>query len=158
MIDDVRRAKLFDLETVFDAGPESFDQRLVLQKVVYLLQTLGVEIGYPFRWYIRGPYSPNLTADAYGMSTSRIPQPTVAADWSKVEQSTINKLRQAIKPNRSESGLWLEALASMHFLGKIRNWDRLKAQALFREHKPLLVGYADKALSTLEELGAWQHV
>ena len=44
---------------------ESFDDRLVCQKKIYLLQSLGVDLGYTYNWYIRGPYSPTLTDYIY---------------------------------------------------------------------------------------------
>ena len=44
----------------------NFDQRLEMQKAVYLLQDMGVPIGdYGFRWYQHGPYSQNLQDDMY---------------------------------------------------------------------------------------------
>src|SRR5438876_1106010 len=45
----------------------TFDDRLILQKAVYLLQCAGVRLGYRFRWYLRGPYSPDMTAGAFGI-------------------------------------------------------------------------------------------
>lgn len=40
---------------------ESFDDRLICQKKIYLLQSLGTDLGYAYNWYVRGPYSPALT-------------------------------------------------------------------------------------------------
>ena len=45
----------------------TFDERLILQKAVYMLQSAGVHLGYRFRWYLRGPYSPDMTAGAFGI-------------------------------------------------------------------------------------------
>lgn len=42
-----------------------FRSRLILQKFVYLMQEFGFDLGYPFGWYIRGPYSPSLADDAF---------------------------------------------------------------------------------------------
>lgn len=44
---------------------ESFDDRLICQKKIYLLQALGVDLGYKYNWYVHGPYSPTLTNYAY---------------------------------------------------------------------------------------------
>lgn len=46
---------------------DSFNQRLILQKTVYLLQSAGVRNGYRFRWYLKGPYCTELTSDAFGI-------------------------------------------------------------------------------------------
>ena len=42
-----------------------FDDRLVAQKVVCLLELKGIDLGYPCSMYVRGPYSPELTRDLY---------------------------------------------------------------------------------------------
>lgn len=44
---------------------DEFDQRLVLQKAVCLLQSAKVHLGYTYRWYLRGPYCPALTEDVF---------------------------------------------------------------------------------------------
>ena len=46
-------------------GKESFDDRLICQKKIYLLQSLGTNLGYTYNWYVRGPYSPALTTYIY---------------------------------------------------------------------------------------------
>ena len=35
---------------------DAFDDRLLTQKKVFLLQELGVNLGYAYNWYVRGPY------------------------------------------------------------------------------------------------------
>jgi hypothetical protein len=47
---------------------DEFDDRLTLQKGVYLLQESGIHLGYRYRWYLRGPYSSDLTTDAFLLS------------------------------------------------------------------------------------------
>ena len=39
-----------------------FSDRLRLQKLGYLAQKMGVSGGFPYSWYIRGPYSRSLTS------------------------------------------------------------------------------------------------
>ena len=43
----------------------TFSERLNIQKRVYLTQLTGLDLGYRFGWYIRGPYCRELTADAF---------------------------------------------------------------------------------------------
>ncbi|MFH1106963.1 MAG: hypothetical protein V1787_03635 [Candidatus Micrarchaeota archaeon] len=43
----------------------SFSDRLVIQKGTFLLQKLGVKLGYQFNLYIHGPYSKALTDELY---------------------------------------------------------------------------------------------
>ena len=44
---------------------EDFEDKLVIQKAVYLLQLKGVKTGFEFNLYVRGPYSPALTTELY---------------------------------------------------------------------------------------------
>jgi uncharacterized protein YwgA len=46
----------------------TFDDRLILQKAASIIQTAGVELGYHFHWYLRGPYSSSLTRDAFAVA------------------------------------------------------------------------------------------
>jgi len=43
-----------------DFKMDSFNDRLRLQKIVYMLQAFGVDLGYGFSWYFRGPYCTSL--------------------------------------------------------------------------------------------------
>jgi uncharacterized protein YwgA len=45
-----------------------FDDRLIAQKLVCLLELKGIDLGYPCSIYVRGPYSPALTKDMYEFS------------------------------------------------------------------------------------------
>ena len=44
---------------------DTLDDRILLQKKVYLAQDIGLPLGYGYGWYIHGPYSTDLTAAAY---------------------------------------------------------------------------------------------
>jgi len=44
---------------------DNFESKLVMQKVVYLLDAMGVKTGFSFSLYVRGTYSPDLTAALY---------------------------------------------------------------------------------------------
>ncbi len=43
-----------------DFKMDGFNDRLRLQKIVYMLQAFGVNLGYGFSWYFRGPYCTSL--------------------------------------------------------------------------------------------------
>ena len=47
------------------ASLETIDDRILLQKKVFLAQHLGLPLRYGYSWYIHGPYSTDLTAVAY---------------------------------------------------------------------------------------------
>ena len=44
---------------------ENFEDKLIIQKAVYLLQLKGVKTGFAFNLCVRGPYSLDLTAELY---------------------------------------------------------------------------------------------
>lgn len=100
-----------------------FDKRLFLQKVVYLGQEVGIPFGYRFGWYIHGPYSPTLTKDAFELESLvksanvcevDLPRSSLDADKIDIVKGIIDDVGQ-----RSEGReLWLELLASAHFLSK----------------------------------------
>jgi hypothetical protein len=51
--------RILNALTTFDLS--QFDDRLRLQKLVFLARKLGHDLGYSYNWYARGPYSPSLT-------------------------------------------------------------------------------------------------
>ena len=46
-----------------------FSDRLRQQKLVYLAEDMGAELGFTFGWYVNGPYSPSLTRTLYARAT-----------------------------------------------------------------------------------------
>jgi uncharacterized protein YwgA len=56
------------------ADMSTFDERLALQKAIYLAQQTGVNLGYQFSWYLRGPYSTDLTSDTYASIGTKTPE------------------------------------------------------------------------------------
>ncbi len=48
-----------------DIDISSFEKRMQLQKLMYILQSEGIEFPYQFTWYLRGPYSARLADDGY---------------------------------------------------------------------------------------------
>lgn len=46
---------------------DAFENRLLIQKAIYLLQSIGMELNYDFSWYLYGPYSPELASEVYAI-------------------------------------------------------------------------------------------
>jgi len=99
----------------------TFADRLRLQKDVYLLQELGLQTGFSYNWYIRGPYSPGLTAAAFEEVAKPDAQGNTTHEGFRLSDGAIGKLNALAKLTgaRESTGLaeerWLELLASMHF-------------------------------------------
>jgi len=49
---------------------KDFEDRLLLQKLVYILQNIGINSDYYFSWYVRGPYSCGLANEAFDFCKS----------------------------------------------------------------------------------------
>lgn len=55
----------FYKELGFNPDIAQFDDRLIAQKLVCLLELRGIDLGYPCSLYVRGPYAPDLTKDLF---------------------------------------------------------------------------------------------
>ena len=53
--------KILDKELDLD----DFDEKLAIQKAVYIAQSMGMDFKYNFGWHVRGVYSSSLTVDMY---------------------------------------------------------------------------------------------
>jgi uncharacterized protein YwgA len=138
----------------FDPGrfQSDFNQRLVTQKTVYLLQAFGLYLGYLFTWYIRGPYSPNLTRDAYSLTAmySHIPEVKFADSHAETRFGEFLQLLKTIGNNERQ---W-EILASIHFLRHL-NRDLSEDELFheFRSRKAASRELFDNAVGQLKQYG-----
>lgn len=134
----------------------SFDKRLVLQKLVYLLQELGLELKNTYGWYMRGPYSREVSNDGFQLlfvqDNSHVPEigpeELPAIDMFKALYADAEEEFEG----QNETYI-LELLASLHFLiehGYPKPSDRDEALVRFLELKPQFEEDAEKALELLE--------
>ncbi len=95
----------------------NFEKRLELQKVVYLLQEAGADLGYHFGWYIHGPYSSSLADDAYPLSSSG---KFLKTFQSPVNERALTKFKSLIDSvsGTKKRTYWLELLSSVHYVTK----------------------------------------
>lgn len=99
----------------YDFSMASFNDRLRLQKTVYLLQAFGIYLGYDFSWYLRGPYCPSLTINAFALNDlyGRIPG-DIEAKFEQVDKQRVFKRFQAFVKGKDVDEL--EIIASLHYL------------------------------------------
>ncbi len=99
---------------------ESFDARLVSQKKVFLLQELGVDLGYSYNWYVRGPYSPGLSNYIFNnidvLKEHDFSQYSLSAS-AKACVDQVNALVK-VKPEKLSVPSWYELLASILYIHK----------------------------------------
>ena len=55
-----------ELGFAFDVS--RFDERLIAQKLVCLLEFRGIDLGYSCSLYVRGPYSPDVTKGRFAFT------------------------------------------------------------------------------------------
>lgn len=106
-------SKLFHESFSYDA----FEKRLKMQKGIYLLEELGVDVGdFAFGWYKHGPYSQRLQDEMFwanSMSESEI-------KFSQFAQENIEKISKCLadKHEGYTDSQWAECLASLYYLKK----------------------------------------
>ena len=112
---------------------QSIDDRILLQKKIYLAQDIGLSLGYGYSWYIHGPYSTDLTTVAYQI----VPEGTDAIEGKNFKEPyasmilKVNKLEDVIheKELQIDRVQWYELLASMAYWrkhGYVKKEDMIK--------------------------------
>ena len=138
---------------------ETFAARLTLQKAIYLAQEAGVQLGYGFRWYIRGPYSPDLTRDAFAVVAAVNQGASETQGWclDNTSQERIRKFRDYYSNMKAHLPKKLELLASVHFLRKTSAGQGKTpaelAEVLQRFGKPYSAEQVQRAITELGEHG-----
>jgi uncharacterized protein YwgA len=135
---------------------QNFDERKRFQKVVYLGQVAGVDLGYRYGWYIKGPYSTELTRDYYALSQALEADEKIPESQHLVSsaQDALRRLTPVLTPpsdaklNRSD---WLELLASWHYLRTVSKFDERRAQETIQSEKANLAPYIDQARRELRK-------
>lgn len=99
-------------------GNKTFDDRLISQKKIYLLQSLGTDLGYEYNWYVHGPYSPSLTNYIY--NNIDVLSATDFSSYRLSETADNNSNLVNGLDDLKEEGLstpsWYELLASLLFI------------------------------------------
>src|SRR5689334_17804093 len=108
MSDRVRALHLILRELGIDDSIDTVDQRLTIQKAIYLVQT-KIGLGYSYGWYLKGPYSPRLTRDYYDLAAVE-DRGTLAG---ALKESVIKPLKEirdliAAKPAQAPLSHWVE--------------------------------------------------
>ncbi len=136
---------------------DSFDNRIISQKKIFLLQEMGIEIGYSYNWYIRGPYSPDLTTYIYDnldMLKDHDFSAYKLSDTAKAAIDAINGLEEA-KPQTLSVVSWYELLASVLYI--IRKWNKENPYESLIKYKPKYTKTDyDAAMTQLRMIGCCQ--
>lgn len=155
--------KLVLLKLVLDelkvgSSIDSMGNRKGIQKAIYLAQLAGLDMGYRFGWYIKGPYSPGLTKDYYELAHEIA---TGEDEYKGLELTESVKQRvHRIDPllkQPSDVDLpkedWLELVASVHYLMKLRGLEKSEALKTITNEKKNLSPYFENGYSALHKAG-----
>ena len=89
---------------------DSFDNKLAIQKITYLAQAYGIDLGYDFEWYLRGPYCKQVSDDAHTITDS------TQVD-AKMDGAKIAEFAKCIEKHMNDTD-WLEIAGSLLYLRK----------------------------------------
>lgn len=101
----------------------TLDKRIIFRKSVYFLKVFGIEPGYEFKYYIRGPFSFDLMND----STLFLHAKTAKIEFKDKElEKRFKDYIDFITPYK-DNARQLELLASMQFL-KVANREKTREE------------------------------
>lgn len=131
------------------------EDRKRVQKAVYLVQQIGLDLGYQYGWYVMGPYSAALTRDYYELAASL---EDGEEDFATVElRGPVRERIDQVKPLMKvpadcslDQPSWLELIASVHYLQKIRGLSAEAADRELEKLKPDLAPWVMRARTELE--------
>lgn len=105
-----------------------FENRKKLQKAVYLLENMGVDVGdYSFSWDSYGPYSLSLDCEASQLDDAK-PQ---SFSFSRFAEDSFKRLKEIVEKNtKYDVSSWVECIASIHYL---KNVFRIKEDEVIAE-------------------------
>ena len=135
---------------------DSFENRKKFQKALYLGQIAGVDLGYRYSWYLKGPYSTELARDYYALRASidaGLEPPSNKTLAPRIKEK-LNQLAVIfIPPNETELSQsdWLELLASWHYLRNVSRLDEKAAKQIMTDRKSNLVPFLDSCVEVLRK-------
>jgi len=137
--------KYLENANVYKFKIDTFEDRLKLQKLVYIARYYGIDLGYNFSEYLRGPYSPELADDYYMLSEKLKDFKDIAAT---IDGESVEKFVKFIKDNSVDK---LEGIATgLMFLSTLKRSNKDKetlkkeVATLVRSRKPFLANESDE--------------
>ena len=105
----------------YEFSMDGFNDRLRFQKTVYLLQAFGINRGYNFSWYLRGPYCSLAAHDGYDLCDVYDSIPTGSKVFKSAEAN--RKFKEFCEFVTNKSTQDLEIAATLHYCKVSEDWD-----------------------------------
>ncbi|MCY4474837.1 MAG: hypothetical protein OXC83_05315 [Chloroflexi bacterium] len=140
------------------ANIDTLPDRILLQKAIYLAQEAGVNLGYRFSWYVRGPYSTGLTRDYYDLKIASAyddeePHGKFLHDAIKSRIARMAPILQVPTGVELSQSHWLELVSSLHYLRKrVTKASSDDAQTKLHELKPDIADFSAVAVTELDRI------
>lgn len=155
----IKFKKICDFLEIETKGSDDFERRLIIQKLFYFLQKLGLDLEIKYNFYKYGPYSPDLTDMYYSVlnlnqqNLDHFPD----IEFSTKEKEIIDKLKNIFQywgKNIRE----LEFYASVLYICEdmyIKNQNKQKLFQVIKKFKPELFKRfnIDKTIEDLKKQG-----
>ena len=93
---------------------DKFEDKLEVQKIIYIGQENGIDLGYNFEWDLRGPYCQQVSGDAHEVLDSKIKSTLSEAG---LDEHRVSELGKILQPYINDSE-WLEIAGSLLYLRK----------------------------------------
>ncbi len=102
---------------------DDFQNRLVIQKAIYLLKLKGIDPGFDYNLYVRGPYSPDLTKEVYDHK-SAVEELKTSTRLSNAEAGMVGEFKELFSDFKPSI---LEVAATYAFFAFERKQDPITA-------------------------------
>jgi len=136
-----------------DFDMASFSNRLKLQKIIYLLQASGISLGYTYSYYLYGPYSTELTKEAFQITNYKDIK-EVGFEDKEIE----NKFQDFLKriENHKNDEFWLEVASSIHLISKVYpKMPREEVVRMIQEKRSQLQKKGEEIKAVWKDLEGW---
>ncbi|MEM3907220.1 MAG: hypothetical protein QXZ17_10235 [Nitrososphaerota archaeon] len=129
----------------------NFDNRLKIQKIVFILESKTKVFDYDFSLYLRGPYSPGLAKDYYNITDNDLASITD----DKILGENVIKLAQLLN---EKDPIWIEIASTIIMMHDPKDsWSKtiervkdFKSDVLSLSNKD--TSYVDKVFEEMKEL------
>lgn len=122
-----------------------FKDRFRVQKAIYLVQRLGLDLGYHYNLYKKGPYASTLAGAAFTVLDEQ--NPFIAESLNDEEKEVLEKIKKFLNGMNDED---LEILTTLNYLKRhsYNEEDRKQIERELKKLKPWVKSISDKEMET----------
>lgn len=112
------------LKDIDNFNMDHFSGRLQFQKTVHILQSFGIDLGYRYNWYLRGPYCPDLTKSGFELKDIMPKLWNIPIEFEdEIDQIHYNNFKAFMMDKKNDPNA-LEIASSICFLRNEEGLDK----------------------------------